>query len=63
MGKEPTLGATGGGSDANVFNAHGIATILLGVGYEEIHTPNERIALSSVVDLVEVLVATVTTAR
>lgn len=59
LGKQPQLGATGGGSDANVFNAHGIATILLGVGYQEIHTPNERIALASVVDLVEVLLAMV----
>jgi tripeptide aminopeptidase len=59
LGKAPQLGATGGGSDANVFNQHGIATVLLGVGYEQIHTPNERIALSAVADLTRTLLALV----
>lgn len=34
---------SGGGSDANVFNGHGIPTVNLAVGYEHIHTTAERI--------------------
>lgn len=56
-GQEPTLDATGGGSDANVFNQHGIAVVVVGVGYEDIHTPNERIAVASLVELAETLLA------
>ncbi len=50
-GQEPALTATGGGSDANVFNKLGIETVLLGVGYKAIHSPQEHIALSDVADL------------
>lgn len=60
LGREPELHATGGGSDANIFNKHGITTVLFGVGYEDIHTPNEHIALASVVDLTQTLLALVT---
>ncbi|ANS74913.1 hypothetical protein AWM70_10145 [Paenibacillus yonginensis] len=35
--------ASGGGSDANVFNGHGIPTVNLAVGYEHIHTTSEQI--------------------
>ncbi|HLR54561.1 MAG TPA: M20/M25/M40 family metallo-hydrolase [Pseudogracilibacillus sp.] len=34
---------SGGGSDANIFNGHGVPTVNLAVGYEHIHTTNERI--------------------
>ncbi|WP_138493015.1 M20/M25/M40 family metallo-hydrolase [Paenibacillus pinistramenti] len=34
---------SGGGSDANVFNGHGIPTVNLAVGYEHIHTTSEQI--------------------
>ncbi|MDQ1234797.1 tripeptide aminopeptidase [Paenibacillus sp. SORGH_AS306] len=34
---------TGGGSDANIFNSFGIPTANLAVGYEFIHTTDERI--------------------
>jgi tripeptide aminopeptidase len=35
----------GGGSDANVFNRHGIASVNLGTGMRDIHTVNEWIDL------------------
>lgn len=41
--------ATGGGSDANVFNGHGIPTANLAVGYEDIHTTSERIKADDIV--------------
>ncbi|HXW51886.1 MAG TPA: M20/M25/M40 family metallo-hydrolase [Candidatus Acidoferrales bacterium] len=36
----------GGGSDANVFNRHGIASVNLGTGMRDIHTVNEWIDLA-----------------
>jgi len=62
LGKEPSLVATGGGSDANIFNRHGIATVLLGIGYEDIHTTSEHIALSTLADVARTLLAIVTAA-
>lgn len=42
---EPKLVATGGGSDANVFNALGVKSLILGVGADRIHTNFERIKI------------------
>ncbi len=39
----PKFEATGGGSDANIFNANGIKTVNLGMGYEKVHTTDEYI--------------------
>ncbi len=41
--EEPVLTATFGGSDANRLNAHGIQTIVLSCGMEEVHTTSEYI--------------------
>lgn len=60
-----TLGLTsrtfhsGGGSDANIFNGMGIPTVNLAVGYHEIHTTKEHIAISDMVKTAEVVVALV----
>ncbi|MCL4543981.1 MAG: M20/M25/M40 family metallo-hydrolase [Chloroflexi bacterium] len=62
IGRDPVLKATGGGADANVFNAAGIQTVLLGVGYEQIHTAQERIAVAAVEDLTRVVLKIVTDA-
>ncbi|MBI5897473.1 MAG: M20/M25/M40 family metallo-hydrolase [Desulfobacterales bacterium] len=40
---------SGGGSDANVFAAHGIVTGVLGTGMENVHTVKETIRLSDMV--------------
>lgn len=48
---------SGGGSDANIFNGLGIPTVNLAVGYEEIHTTNERIKASDLVKAAEVVLA------
>lgn len=47
---EPTIG--GGGSDGNIISQFGIPTVILGVGYEAIHTTNESIAIQSLENLV-----------
>jgi tripeptide aminopeptidase len=49
----PVLRPTGGGSDANVFNARGIPAVVLSCGYVDAHTVNERVALSDMVAAAE----------
>ncbi|AXZ23371.1 M20/M25/M40 family metallo-hydrolase [Staphylococcus warneri] len=36
---------SGGGSDGSIINTYGIPSVILGVGYENIHTTSERIAV------------------
>jgi tripeptide aminopeptidase len=45
IGVAPTIGATGGGSDVNVFNAKGLPSVNLSIGYENVHTPAESMPL------------------
>ena len=42
IGRTPEIKTSGGGSDANVIAGAGVPTVILSVGYEEIHTTNER---------------------
>lgn len=49
VGLSPRLEATGGGSDANIFNERGIMTVNLGVGYKDPHAVTERIAIADLV--------------
>ena len=42
VGLEPRVGATGGGSDVNVFNAKGLPSVNLDIGFEDVHTSAER---------------------
>ncbi len=44
-GLEPRLVAGGGGSDANIFNAHGLPALTLGAGFEYAHSSRERMSL------------------
>lgn len=46
-GLRPSIGMSGGGSDTNVFNAAGIAAVNLSVGYDRVHTVDERISVDS----------------
>ncbi len=45
----------GGGSDGSIINTYGIPTVILGVGYEHIHTTSERIAVESLNQLAQQL--------
>ena len=63
VGIEPTLGFTGGGADANVFNERGLPCVNLANGMTDIHTPDERIAVEDLERMVEVTLALVETAR
>ena len=55
IGRTPQLGISGGGSDANVIAGFGIPTVNLSVGYEEIHTTNERIPVEELEKLADLL--------
>jgi tripeptide aminopeptidase len=58
-GIKPKLVATGGGSDANIFNACGIPTIIMGVGADRVHTTSERIAVKELVKGAELILTLV----
>ncbi|MBP2077785.1 M20/M25/M40 family metallo-hydrolase [Oceanobacillus polygoni] len=57
IGRESKLLKSGGGSDANVIAGFGIPTVNLAVGYEQIHTTNERIAVRDLVKVTELVTA------
>lgn len=47
---------SGGGSDANVFNGFGVPTVNLSVGYENIHTTDEKIKVEDLSKLADFIV-------
>ncbi|MGF1755310.1 M20/M25/M40 family metallo-hydrolase [Vibrio makurazakiensis] len=51
---------TGGGSDANNFNAKGLTTVNLSTGMAKVHTAEEFIAVKDMVSITEFVVAYVT---
>lgn len=57
IGRDCALVKSGGGSDANVFAGFGIPTVNLAVGYEEIHTTNERMPIEELEKLAEMVIA------
>ncbi len=48
--------AAGGGSDANIFNGHGIDMVILASGMAKVHTVNEQVAVNDMVKISELLV-------
>jgi tripeptide aminopeptidase len=59
IGRPSELLHSGGGSDANVIAGFGIPTVNLAVGYEEIHTTNERMPIEELVKTAELVVAVI----
>ncbi len=57
IGRSCELEQSGGGSDANVINGFNIPTVNLAVGYEEIHTTNERMSIEELYKLAEMTLA------
>jgi len=57
IGRESKLLKSGGGSDANIFAGFGIPTVNLAVGYEGIHTTDERISVTNLVKITELVIA------
>jgi tripeptide aminopeptidase len=58
-GREPSYILSGGGADANVFNERGLQCVNLANGMTDIHTPDERIAVSDLEAMVDVTLALV----
>jgi tripeptide aminopeptidase len=63
VGCEPRYALSGGGADANVFNARGLSCVNLANGMAEIHTPDEHIAVADLEAMVDVTLALVDAAR
>ncbi|MCD7033246.1 M20/M25/M40 family metallo-hydrolase [Metabacillus sp. GX 13764] len=59
IGRESRLLASGGGSDGNVIAGNGVPTVILAVGYEEIHTTSERMPVEELVKTAEMVVAVI----
>lgn len=62
IGLEPLLRVTGGGADANVFNANGVPTTVLGCGMTNIHRHDEFVKISDMEKSAQLVVAIVETA-
>ncbi|AIE60648.1 M20/M25/M40 family metallo-hydrolase [Bacillus methanolicus] len=57
IGRTCELLKSGGGSDANVIAGFGIPTVNLAVGYEDIHTTNEKMPIEELNKLAEMVIA------
>jgi tripeptide aminopeptidase len=62
-GYEVSTALSGGGADANVFNARGIPCLNLANGMAEIHTPDEHFAVADLEGMVDVTLELVELAR
>jgi tripeptide aminopeptidase len=62
-GHPPTFALSGGGADANIFNMRGLACLNLANGMADIHSPQERIAVADLEEMVGVTLALVDEAR
>lgn len=59
LGHEVVLCSSGGGTDGNIYNAAGIACVVISTGMEDVHTPGEHIAVADMVAGTELLLAVV----
>ncbi len=59
IGLKPHTFASGGGSDANMFNGNGVPTVNLAVGYEHIHTTKEQLKADDLVKTAELVLSIV----
>ncbi len=56
LGQNLQVRLGGGGSDANIFNGHGIEMIILATGMKGVHTHDESVAIADMVQVAELLV-------
>jgi tripeptide aminopeptidase len=56
LGRTIAVEAAGGGSDANIFNGHGIETVILGTGMDRVHTVDEQVKVEDMERVAELLV-------
>ena len=60
VGLKPNLHKGGGGSDANIFNEHGIPSVIIATGAHKPHTPDELLHIPSMLQCCEWLLAIIT---
>ena len=60
IGLELAYEKAGGGSDANIFNGHGLATAIVATGMTNVHSTDEQVTLQDMVDLTRLLLALLT---
>ncbi|MDJ0624182.1 MAG: M20/M25/M40 family metallo-hydrolase [Desulfocapsaceae bacterium] len=58
--RQLSFGVAGGGSDANIFSANGLKTVIIPTGMTNVHSTDEYIQLEDMVELTELLLALVT---
>jgi len=58
LGFEPTTETGGGGSDANIFNEHGIPSVIMATGPADVHTVKESVDCERMAESARWLVAT-----
>jgi tripeptide aminopeptidase len=51
IGLDPFLGPSGGGTDGNVFRAHGVQAVVVGMGTNAAHTVREYVEISQLTDV------------
>ncbi|TCP31805.1 tripeptide aminopeptidase [Scopulibacillus darangshiensis] len=59
IGREPKLLHSGGGSDANVIAGFDIPTVNLAVGYEDIHTKQEKMSITELGKTSEMIISVI----
>lgn len=60
LGRTLCYQRAGGGSDANIFNGKGLATAILGIGMDHVHSCEENIDLQDMLRTSELIVAILT---
>ena len=56
LGQELKVRLGGGGSDANIFNGHGVEMIILATGMKKVHTHDEYVAVDDMVRVADLLI-------
>lgn len=56
LGRPQEIRAAGGGSDANIYNGHGIEMVILATGMAKVHTVHEQVSVADMVKVSELLV-------
>ena len=50
LGLDPAAGPSGGGTDANIFNEHGVRCVVVGMSTNSMHTVREYVEIPDLVD-------------
>ncbi len=55
LGRDISMVIAGGGSDANIYNDHGLSTAIIATGMNKVHTTDECLDLNDMISLTELL--------